>query len=232
MKNRLLFLFLIMLINVSCGAEDLAVERGSMVEEQIMARGVKDQRVLDAMRFVPRHFFVLPDDVHLAYADQPLYIGEGQTISQPYIVALMSELMDLKGGERVLEIGTGSGYQAAVLSRLCKEVYTVEIVEGLYQRSAALLRKLGYENIFVRLCDGYQGWEEKAPFDAIMVTAAVRRIPPKLVEQLREGGRLVIPLGDSAFSQNLTVATKKGKDLDIRKVIPVIFVPMTGKIRE
>lgn len=195
-------------------------------------RAVLDERVLEVLRKLPRHDFV-PDELQFsAYANRPLPIGHGQTISQPYIVALMSELMDLKGGERVLEIGTGSGYQAAVLSRLCKEVYTVEIVEGLYQRSAALLRKLGYENIFVRLCDGYQGWEEKAPFDAIMVTAAVRRIPPKLVEQLREGGRLVIPLGDSAFSQNLTVATKKGKDLDIRKVIPVIFVPMTGKIRE
>lgn len=218
--------------SVSCGAEDLAVERNSMVEEQIIARGVRDNRVLEAMRSVPRHFFARPDDVYRAYTDQPLYIGEGQTISQPYIVALMSELMGLNGGERVLEIGTGSGYQAAVLSHLCKEVYTVEIVEGLYQRSASLLRKLGYENIFARHGDGYQGWEEKAPFDAIMATAAAKRVPPPLIEQLKEGGRLVIPLEDSGFSQNLILAVKKGKELDIRKVIPVIFVPMTGKARE
>ncbi len=221
---------------VWCGsvyAADFVNERHAMVEKQMAGRDITNQRVLATMRTVPRHFFVRPKDIHRAYSDRPLYIAEGQTISQPYIVALMTELMNLKGGERVLEIGTGSGYQAAVLSHLCKEVYTIEIVESLHHRAVRLFQKGGYKNIFPRYGDGYAGWEEKAPFDAIMITAAADFIPPPLVEQLKDGGVLVLPLKDKWFSsQTLTVVTKKAGKLDIREVIPVIFVPMTGKIKE
>lgn len=201
--------------------------RAAMVREQIAARGVADPRVLDAMRKVPRHRYVPPAWRHEAYADHPLPIGEGQTISQPYIVGLMSELLALSGEERVLEIGTGSGYQAAILAELAREVYTIEIVEPLARRAEETLRTEGYAGVRVRAGDGYLGWPEAAPFDAIIVTAAPDHVPRPLVEQLRPGGRLVIPVGDRF--QELLLITKTGDGVETRGVIPVRFVPMTGE---
>ena len=206
----------------------LARLRNRMVDEQIVARGVKDQRVLAAMRKVPRHLFVPENLIPEAYDDTPLPIGHGQTISQPYIVALMTELLQLSGDEKVLEVGTGSGYQAAVLGELAKEVYTIEIVEPLARQAAERLRELGYTNVHVRHGDGYDGWPEQAPFDGIIVTAAPEQIPKPLLEQLKPGGRLVIPVG--AWSQDLLVVTKSPDGKITRQVvIPVRFVPMTGK---
>lgn len=213
-------------------ADDFSKKRHAMVGKQIVHRGITDDRVLEAMRTVPRHFFVRPSDMQKAYLDHPLPIGENQTISQPYIVAFMTELLNLKGEERVLEVGTGSGYQAAILSRLCKEVYSVEIIKGLHERAARLFQEGGYKNIFLRHGDGYRGWKEKAPFDAIIITAAAGRIPDPLVKQLKDGGIMVLPVGRTRFTQTLTVITKKGNALDIREVLPVIFVPMTGEIEE
>lgn len=198
-----------------------------MVETQIKSRGVKDERVLSAMRKVERHRFVPEPYVSLAYSDQPLPIGEGQTISQPYIVALMTELLELKGGEKVLEIGTGSGYQAAILAELAKEVYTIEIIETLATSAKRLLLELGYQNIQVRTGDGYLGWPEAAPFDAILVTCAPDHIPKPLIEQLKEGGRLVLPVG--THSQELKKVVKRSGEMETKDIIPVIFVPMTGE---
>jgi protein-L-isoaspartate(D-aspartate) O-methyltransferase len=198
-----------------------------MVESQIRARGVEDSLVLAAMRSVPRHLFVPPDLVGVAYTDGPLPIGLGQTISQPYIVALMTELAELEGGETVLEVGTGSGYQAAVLAEIADTVYTIEIVEPLAVTAAARLDSLGYENVVVRAGDGYQGWAEHAPFDAVIVTAAPDHVPGPLVEQLRVGGRLVIPVGDAY--QELLQITKTETGVVERRVIAVRFVPMTGE---
>ncbi len=231
---RKIFLLLIITALFSPGVphtENFAAMREAMVEKQIKARGVTDPRVLNAMLATPRHRFVKHGSEAAAYNDHPLPIGEGQTISQPYIVALMSEMMECAGTERVLEIGTGSGYQAAVLSRVCGEVFTIEIKKKLFERTSALLKKEGYKNINTRFGDGYFGWEEKAPFDAIMITAAASHIPPPLVKQLKEGGRLIMPLGERLF-QTLTIITKKGGELDIRHVISVRFVPMTGKAQE
>lgn len=208
--------------------EDVFAERRErMVTEQIRGRDVADPRVLAVMRAVPRHRFVPGHLRAEAYDDHPLPIGEGQTISQPYIVGIMSELMQLKGGERVLEVGTGSGYQAAVLAELAKEVYSIEIVEPLALRAAATLRELGYRNVAVRAGDGYLGWPEAAPFDAIMVTAAPDHIPQPLVDQLKVGGRLVIPVGE--FYQELLVCVKTPQGLSRKTVLPVRFVPMTGE---
>ena len=201
--------------------------RDRMVAEQIQARDVADPRVLAAMRKVPRHRFV-PDQLRAeAYDDHPLPIGEGQTISQPYIVGIMSELMQLKGGERVLEVGTGSGYQAAILAELAKEVYSIEILEPLALRAAATLRELGYAGVAVRAGDGYLGWPEAAPFDAIIVTAAPDHIPQPLVDQLKIGGRLVIPVG--AYYQELLQCVKTPDGLPCKSIIPVRFVPLTGE---
>lgn len=195
-----------------------------MVETQIRPRGVKDKRVLEVMERVPRHFFV-PEAVRdRAYQDNALPIGHGQTISQPFVVAAMTEQMRLTGGERVLEIGTGSGYQAAVLGELASEVYTIEIVPELAARARRTLKTLGHANIFVREGDGWAGWPEKAPFDAIMVTAAPEQVPPALVEQLKTGGRMVIPLGP-AGDQELVVLTKTAAGLKEEKIFPVRFVP-------
>ncbi len=210
-------------------AGDYSAERNGMVENQIIANGIQDPGVIDAMKTVPRHKFVPPTIMSSAYEDRPLPIGEGQTISQPFIVAFMSELMELHGGERVLEIGTGSGYQAAVLSRLCKEVYTIEIKPVLHRRSSARFKQDGYTNIHARMGDGYYGWEEHGPFDAIMITAAANHIPPPLIKQLKEGGRLILPLSRSFFFQTLAVVTRKGDAVEIRYSLPVRFVPMTGK---
>jgi len=211
------------------GAEDalFARLRDRMVAEQIQGRDVSDPRVLAAMRKVPRHRFVPERLRPEAYEDHPLPIGEGQTISQPYIVALMSELLQLGGGERVLEVGTGSGYQAAVLGELAKEVYSVEILAPLARRAAATLRELGYAGVNVRAGDGYLGWPEAAPFDAIVVTAAPDHIPQPLVDQLKTGGRLVIPVGEG--SQELLLCVKTPEGLLRRSIIPVRFVPLTGE---
>jgi protein-L-isoaspartate(D-aspartate) O-methyltransferase len=209
-------------------ASDRDAERMDMVRTQIEARGIRDARVLEAMRAVERHRFV-PDDMRgQAYADRPLPIGEGQTISQPYIVALMSELLGLSGDERVLEVGTGSGYQAAVLARLAREVFTIEIKPLLQARAARLLASLGLRNVTAVAGDGYYGIPSAAPFDAIMITAAVDHVPPPLLAQLVDGGRLVLPLGHPFAYQDLVVVTRKGGAYTVDHVLPVSFVPMTG----
>lgn len=206
-----------------------ASRRSRMVETQIVARGVRDPRVLDAMRQVPRHLFVGAAEQSRAYEDNPLPIEANQTISQPYIVALMTELLDLKPEDRVLEIGTGSGYQSAVLGKLAREVYSIEIVPELARGSAARLRELGYANVTVREGDGYRGWPERAPFDGIIVTAAPERIPEPLIEQLAPGGRMVIPVG--GFFQELKVFSKDAEGRVTEKaILPVRFVPMTGEV--
>lgn len=207
---------------------ETAKARDRMVREQIEARGISQPRVLGAMRSVPRHTFVPGDLADSAYSDHPLPIGEGQTISQPYIVALMSEVLQLKPSDRVLEIGTGSGYQAAILSGLAAQVYTIEIKHKLYLNASNILNKLEYKNISCRHGDGYFGWPEAAPFDAIMITAAVDHIPPPLVKQLGDGGRLVLPLGSPFGYQNLVLVTKQGADVSVKQIIGVLFVPMTG----
>jgi protein-L-isoaspartate(D-aspartate) O-methyltransferase len=200
-----------------------------MVETQIVARGVRAPRVLQVMREVPRHLFVDAAHQSEAYEDHPLPIAGNQTISQPYIVALMTELLDLQPGDRVLEIGTGSGYQSAVLSRLARDVYSIEIVPELARGSAERLGKLGFQNVTVKEGDGYRGWPEHAPFDGIVVTAAPPRIPEPLLDQLAPGGRMVIPVGD--FFQELKVFTKdKSGKVTEKDILPVRFVPMTGEI--
>ena len=208
----------------------LARARERMVAEQIAARGVKDPLTLAAMRRVPRHLFVPEESRGQAYDDHPLPIGHGQTISQPYIVAFMTEALGLRGGETVLEVGTGSGYQAAVLSEIAARVYTIEIVEALAEESRRRLRTLHYANVEVRAGDGYLGWPEQAPFDAIVVTAAAPRVPETLKRQLKEGGRLIVPVGDDA--QELVAVVRHGNRYEERRVLPVRFVPMTGKVRE
>lgn len=211
--------------------ERYARARRRMVEEQIEARGVEDARVLDALRSVPRHRFVPEGAERAAYGDSPLRIGHGQTISQPYIVAAMTELAQLpEEGCRVLEVGTGSGYQAAVLSAMGCEVWTIEIVEPLARQSAALLQALEYEPMHTRTGDGYQGWPEAAPFDAILVTAAPPEVPEPLKEQLKVGGRLVIPVGE--YRQELRVIERTDTGFEERGVFPVRFVPMTGRAQE
>ncbi len=198
-----------------------------MVDEQIAARGVRDGRVLEAMRSVPRHLFVLPQARHRAYDDGPLAIGYGQTISQPYIVALMTELARPSPADRALEIGTGSGYQAAVLSRLVSHVYSIEIVETLARDAAARLKAGGYANVTVRAADGYAGWPERGPFDVVMVTAAPEEIPPPLIAQLAPGGRLVIPVGRQFEVQELMLVEKdRGGRVRSRSITPVAFVPL------
>ena len=196
-----------------------------MVEIQIERRGVKDPRVLKVMRDTPRHRFIPPHLEKMAYLDGPLPIGEGQTISQPYIVALMTELLALKGDEKILEIGTGSGYQAAILSALVSEVFSIEIVKSLVDSAAVRLDKLGYKNVTTRWGDGYKGWPEEAPFDAIIVTAAPDKIPQPLIDQLKAGGRLVVPIGTR--QQELKVITKnEDGTIQSKNIIPVRFVPM------
>jgi len=200
--------------------------RRVMVMTQIQARGVSDERVLAAMQKVPREEFVPEEQRPYAFDDRPLPIGEGQTISQPYIVALMTELLDLKEGEKVLEIGTGSGYQAAVLAELTPNVYTIEILETLGKRAEETLARLGYADVKVKIGDGYKGWPEHAPFDAIIVTCAPQQVPQPLKDQLREGGRMVIPVGPQWTGQTLYVLRKKGGKVREEEVIPVRFVPM------
>jgi protein-L-isoaspartate(D-aspartate) O-methyltransferase len=207
--------------------EDAAVDRERMVASQIEAREVRAPRVLDALRSVPRHEFVPSEQRVHAYEDRPLPIGAGQTISQPYIVAVMTELLELDGSEKVLEIGTGSGYQTAVLAKLAREVWSIEIVPELARRAEADLRRLGYANVHVRDGDGYRGWPEQAPFDAIIVTAAPGHVPEPLVLQLALGGRMVLPVGDQ--SQDLVLLVRGEEGVRQERLLGVRFVPMTGE---
>jgi len=206
---------------------EMARRRREMVESQIRSRGITDGRVLQAMAEVPRHLFVPPSVRGEAYEDYPLPIGAQQTISQPYIVALMTSLLELTGGERVLEVGTGSGYQAAVLSRIAREVYSIEILEPLSSSARRAIDGIGYSNIHLRVGDGWAGWKDSAPFDGILVTAAPEKVPQPLLDQLKVGGRLVIPVG--SYFQDLLVYTRTSTGFEKRNVIPVRFVPMTGE---
>lgn len=200
--------------------------RDRMMGGQIRARGVRDEKVLQAMSRVPRHLFVPEQYQHLAYTDGPLPIGKGQTISQPYIVAFMTEALHLSPDDKILEIGTGSGYQAAILAEIVQEVYTIEIIPELGNRARDRLEEMGYKNIRVRIGDGYLGWPENAPFDAIMVTAAADEIPQPLIDQLKVGGRLCIPVGRPINVQSLILITKKEKGVEKRNLLPVRFVPL------
>jgi len=212
-------------LDPTLSGSDFEMQRQEMVEQQIRKRGIKDPDILDAFLKVPRHRFV-PDKWNvLAYSDQPLPIGEGQTISQPYIVAFMTESLQPSAQDKILEIGTGSGYQAAILGELCDSVFTIEIIASLGHRAKLLLEKLGYENVRVKIGDGYQGWEGYAPFDAIIVTCAPSQVPTPLKDQLKEGGRMIIPVG-SLYRQDLVLLRKLDNQLLEEKVLPVLFVPM------
>jgi protein-L-isoaspartate(D-aspartate) O-methyltransferase len=209
-------------------ATDLAAQRSAMVDQQIAARGIADPATLEAMRTVPRHDFLPMRLRHEAYMDYPLPIGHGQTISQPFIVAFMTEAIRPQPGEKILEIGAGSGYQAAILAQMGADVYTIEIVEPLAKMARLTLERLGYKNARVKYGDGFHGWPEHAPFDAIVVTCAPDKIPPALVEQLRDGGRMIIPVG-GGMEQELVLLRKHGDKIEKQSVLPVRFVPMTGE---
>jgi protein-L-isoaspartate(D-aspartate) O-methyltransferase len=232
MFKMILFALLMLPATASLALADdpYQAARREMVATQIRARGVRDARLLAAMEKVPRHLLLDRSLWSQAYADHPLPIGEGQTISQPYVVALMTEQLRLSPSARVLEIGTGSGYQAAILAEMVREVFTVEIRKALADRAAKRLKELGCGNVQVKYADGYFGWAEHAPYDAIIITAAVNHIPPPLIKQLKEGGRLILPLGSTVFYQTLTLVTKKkGGDLSVEQKGEVAFVPMTGE---
>lgn len=234
MKKFRLFLYLLSLIpsiviaDVISDNPTFKAARENLVKKDIAGQGIADPKVLAAMRSVPRHCFVPKRLASKAYADTALPIGSSQTISQPYVVALMTESLKLSGNHRVLEIGTGSGYQAAVLAKIVKEVYSIEIKEKLHHQSSQLLKDLGFTNVKTRHGDGYFGWQEAAPFDAIMITAAINHIPPPLLKQLTEGGRLILPLGNPFSYQNLTLVTKTGGNFVTKQITGVLFVPMTG----
>jgi protein-L-isoaspartate(D-aspartate) O-methyltransferase len=233
MRWTLILLIMIGLQNMPALSQDetkFEALREQMIRSQIESRGIKSPSVLDALRAVKRHLFVPENVRNQSYDDGPLPIGEGQTISQPYIVAIMTDLLDVNSTSRVLEIGTGSGYQAAVLGEICKEVYSIEIVDSLCNRARTLLSGLGYTNIWVRCGDGFAGWPDKAPFDGIIVTAAPPEVPAPLIDQLAEGGRLVIPVG--SIWQELKVLVKENGKIRTRDIIPVRFVPMTGEAQK
>ena len=239
LKTILLIIFSTFLLGLSVypaientSASNFAVQRGKMVREQLISRGIKDKKVLDAMLKIHRHRFVDESLRDKAYNDHPLPIGEGQTISQPYVVALMTEALKLKPDDRLLEIGTGSGYQAAVLAEIVKEVYTIEIRKNLADKAEKLLNELGYKNIKVKYADGYFGWTEYSPFDAIIVTASANHIPLPLIKQLKEGGKLIIPLGSTLYYQTLMLAIKKGGELEVEQMGGVAFVPMIGEAQK
>ncbi|HET9800319.1 MAG TPA: protein-L-isoaspartate(D-aspartate) O-methyltransferase [Chthoniobacterales bacterium] len=222
-----------MLVTTACGqrptpASEFAAQRQRMVERQLRARDIKDERVLAAMGKVPREAFVPAESRAASYEDRPLPIGYDQTISQPYIVAFMTEQLRLKPGDRVLEIGTGSGYQAAVLAELVSEIYSVEIVAPLARAAEATLQHLDYKNVHVKIGDGYKGWPEAAPFDAIIVTCAPDKVPQPLIDQLKDGGRMIIPVGER-FAQQLYLLEKKNGQLKESVTLPVRFVPMAGE---
>ena len=220
-------LFVIIVPVISCGQSDTSYIglRQKMVKMQLEARGISDKRVLNSFLKVERHKFVLPRHVAFSYNDTPLPIEEGQTISQPYIVAFMTEILNLKRDDKVLEIGTGSGYQAAILAELCDSVFTVEIFETLGNKAKNLFKKLGYDNIHSLIGDGYLGWPEHAPYDAVIVTCAPEKIPGPLQDQLAEGGRMIIPVGNDPV-QHLVLLIKKNGKIRERNVLPVRFVPM------
>ena len=205
--------------------QDHTTLRNEMVKTQIESRGIKDSATLAALRKVPRHSFVPPNQASNAYEDRPLAIGYGQTISQPYIVGYMTEIIKPKATQKVLEIGTGSGYQAAILAEIVGKVYTIEIVEELGKQATNRLKSLGYKNIEVKTADGYHGWKEHAPFDAIVVTAAAEFIPPPLKEQLKDGGRMIIPVGSPYMTQQLMLIEKTGNSYRTTSKMPVRFVP-------
>jgi protein-L-isoaspartate(D-aspartate) O-methyltransferase len=209
-------------------ADPTARARNRMVQMHLVERGIKNKRVLDAFRTVPRHRFLPPKSQRLAYDDESINIGEGQTITPPYDVAFMTEVLDPKPNDRVYEVGTGSGYQSAILSRLVKEVYSVEIHEPLSKRATQVHKELGYTNIHTRVGDGYEGWPDAAPFDSIIVTCAPEKIPQPLVDQLKEGGRIVIPIG-TRFDQIVYAGDKHDGKVDLKPLKPTLFVPMTGR---
>jgi protein-L-isoaspartate(D-aspartate) O-methyltransferase len=227
------WLAVVLLAGAGCGQNapqpsDFAAQRQQMVQRQLVARGISEQRVLDAMAKVPREEFVSPESRVASYEDGPLPIGYGQTISQPYIVAFMTEQLRPKTSDRVLEVGTGSGYQAAILAELVSEVYSIEIVEPLAKSAEATLQRLGYKNVHVKFGDGYKGWPETGPFDAIIVTCAPDKVPQPLVDQLKDGGRMVIPVGER-FAQQLYLLEKKDGQLKQSATLPVRFVPMVSE---
>lgn len=230
--NKLCFMTFILLLSIPFQTEEYFTNlRKSMIETQLKNRDITDSKVLEAMSKVKRHLFVSDNLRKEGYADHPLPIGEGQTISQPYIVAMMTQLLNIKRGEKVLEIGTGSGYQAAILAELTDSVFTIEIKEKLAKTAEKKLKESGYSNVKVKYGDGYFGWEEYAPFDAVIITAAANHISPYLVKQLKDGGRLLLPLGSTRYWQTLTMGTKIDGELkNITHFIDVIFVPMTGEI--
>jgi len=234
MKKTLLILLFLTFFSSTLSAEVVADStkfkkaRENLIRNYIEGRGISDPLVLKAMREVPRHNFVPRKIVPKAYADTALPIGGGQTISQPYVVALMTASLKLGAHHRVLEIGTGSGYQSAVLAKIVSEVYTIEIKEKLHNKATRLLKTLGFTNVKTRRGDGYFGWPEAAPFDAIMITAAVNHVPPPLLKQLKDGGLLILPLGNPFSYQNLTLVTKNGDDYTTQLITGVLFVPMTG----
>ena len=226
---QIIFLLSLSLIPSELNSQDnYRDEREQMVTYQIEGRGIHDARVLNAMRKVERHLFVPPDIQKYAYLDRPLPIGYGQTISQPYIVAYMTEILNLKQDEKVLEVGTGSGYQAAILAEVSDSVFSIEVVPELASRAKRILETLGYKQVEVKTGDGYQGWEEYAPFDAIIVTCAPTHVPKMLSDQLREGGRMIIPIGERYVQQLVLLEKKKGK-LRQKNVLPVRFVPMVDE---
>ena len=237
MVKRLILLLIILLISFNYSSYSQTLQdkesvryrkaRNKMVVEQLMARGIKDERVLSAMRDVKRHMFVPQEYREYAYNDCPLPIGENQTISQPYIVALMTELLELKGDEKVLEIGTGSGYQAAILSELADQVYTIEILEPLAESASKRLKRLGYNNVTIKCGNGFLGWQEYSPYDAIIVTCAPKEVPLSLIKQLKDGGGLVIPVGE--YFQELKLIRKEDGKIITKNIIPVRFVPMIGE---
>jgi len=236
MKQPLLIICLLAFVTSSLSAiapprqdsPEFKKAREAMIRDTIESRGISDSPVLQAMRDVPRHYFVPENIISKAYSDTALPIGEAQTNSQPYVVALMTAGLKLHSRHRVLEIGTGSGYQSAVLSQIVKEVYSIEIKQKLHDTSTRLLKNLGYTNVKTRQGDGYFGWQEAAPFDAIMITAAVNHVPPPLLKQLKDGGMLILPLGNPFSYQNLTLVIKNGEDYITQSITGVLFVPMTG----
>lgn len=233
MRTYIIFLISLTLIFSGCledkNDDTYLLAREEMVREDLMGRDITDEKVLEVMGKLPRHLFVDEDRKKVAYEDVPIPIGEGQTISQPYVVALMTQSLELKGDEKVLEIGTGSGYQAAVLAEIVHRVYTIEIRPIMAARAERRLDGMGYKNIMVKNADGYFGWEEYAPYDAIIVTAAVNHIPPPLLEQLKDNGKLILPLGSTAYYQTLSLVNKNNSEMSITHITSVRFVPLIGE---
>jgi len=230
LKNKMILIIvsvLFFVLNCLPQADKYTGTREKMVEDQIESRGISNQLTLDAMKKVPRHKFVFSNMIDVAYDDGPLPIGYGQTISQPYIVAYMTAVIDPKPGQKILEIGTGSGYQAAVLAKIVDSVFTIEIITELSNSSQKKLKELGYKNVFCKNADGYYGWEKYAPFDAIVVTAAAEHIPPPLIKQLKDGGKMIIPVGSPFLNQSLILVERNGEEITTTSLLPVRFVPFT-----